>query len=97
MSVTVSPANAVRMIQRRERLRLALEACEPPRIRGKELGENLQRDIALQPPVARAIHLAHSSRADGGQNSVRTEPGSGFDGHEVASHYMAPGPNAGIR
>ena len=54
----------VRMIQRREHLRFALEPREPIRIGRERLRQDLERDVAIQPRVAGAIHLAHAARAD---------------------------------
>ena len=54
----------VRVIQRRQRARLALEARQPIRIGREQIGQHLDGDVALEPGVARAIHLAHSAGAD---------------------------------
>ena len=59
------------MIQRGERLRFALEAREPVGIACEGVGQDLDRDIAIQLRIARAIHLAHAARADLG-GDVRT-------------------------
>ena len=48
----------VRMIQRREQMGLALEAREPLGIGGKQLGQDLDGDVAPELRVARAIDLA---------------------------------------
>ena len=54
---------------------------------GEPLGEHLDRDVALQPGVARAIHLAHPAGADRGDHFVRTEPGAGREGHWGRADY----------
>ena len=48
-----------------------LRACEPRargarrvRDRTNAVGQDLDRDVAVQPSVARAVHLAHPARAD---------------------------------
>ena len=61
------------MIQRRQRLRFALEPREPVRIGGKELRQDLDRHVAIELRIAGAIHLAHSARADGLRDFVRAE------------------------
>ena len=63
----------VRMIERGEDLRFALEAREPLLIEGEAVGQDLERDVALERRVARAIDLAHTARAERGQNFVRAE------------------------
>ena len=65
------------MVQRGEQLRLALEAGEAVWIDSEEFGQDLQRDVAIEPRVARAIHLAHATRADQGDDFVGAEPGAG--------------------
>ena len=63
----------VRMIERREHLRLALESRDAIGIGGEEFGQNLDRDVAVQPRIARPIHLAHAACAEGGNDLVRAE------------------------
>jgi hypothetical protein len=54
----------VRMIERRENLRLAPEACEPIRVIRKGRRQHLDRDVAIELGVVRAIHLAHTADAE---------------------------------
>jgi len=52
------------MVQRGNGLRLALEAFA-------ELGSgDFDRNVALQTRVSRAIHLAHPTGADGGEDLI---------------------------
>ena len=51
------------MIERGQDLRFALEAREPLGIRRKRVGQDLQRDVALQAGVARAVDLTHAAGA----------------------------------
>ena len=64
----------VRMVERGKRPRLALEA----RAEYRPL-EDLDRDVATEPSVARAVDLAHPARADGepGSRTVRAARRSG--------------------
>ena len=65
----------IRMIERREELRLADEAIEPFGI-GTELGgQHLESDLPAQPGVARFPHLAHATFADGGGDFIVAEKG----------------------
>ena len=57
----------VGMIQRREGLRFAREPREPFGVAREELGQDLDRDVAIQLRVAGAIHLAHAAGAEGGE------------------------------
>jgi hypothetical protein len=52
----------MRVIERRECPCFTLEALAPLRIGRKRVGQNLQRDIAAQPGIATAVHLAHTAR-----------------------------------
>ena len=67
----------VGMIQRREHLGLALEPREPFRILGERAGQNLQRDVAVELRIARAVNLAHSARPNGGDHFIRTDANAG--------------------
>src|SRR5215207_3362163 len=63
----------VRMVQRGQRLRFAREAREPIGNGRKGLGQDLQGHVAIEFGVARAIHLAHASGADGRDDLVGAE------------------------
>ena len=54
----------VRMVQRREDFGFALEAREALGVRGEDVGQDLDRDLAFQLRVRRAIDLAHAAGAD---------------------------------
>ncbi len=60
----------VRMIQRRQHLRLALEPRQPLRVLRELLGQHLERDLAPEPGVLGAPHLAHAARAERGGHAV---------------------------
>ena len=62
------------MAQRRDDARFALEARERLRVVGETLGKNLDRDVALQPRVPGAIHLAHSAGAERREHLIGSEP-----------------------
>ena len=72
----------IRMVERREHLRLALEACEPVGIAGEELGKDLQRDVTIELRVARTIDLAHAARAECRDDLVGAETRTGGQRHE---------------
>ena len=63
----------VRMIQRREHLRFAPKPREPIGVDAEGLGKDLQRDVAPELRVPRAIHLAHPAGAQGREDVVRPE------------------------
>ena len=71
----------VRMVERREHLCLAAEPGDPIGVLGKAVGQELERDVAPEPAVARAEHRPHSSGADRRDDLVRTERRTGFEGH----------------
>jgi hypothetical protein len=50
-------ASDVRMIEGGEQLRLSLEPRKTVRIDGKQLRQDLQRDVAIERRIARAIDL----------------------------------------
>ena len=75
------------MIQRSQHLGLALEPAHSIRVAEHAVGQDLQRDIAVQRGVARAIDFAHSARADKGENLVRSEARSDRESHEWMRDY----------
>ena len=84
----------VRMIERRDRPRLALEALAQLRVRGERRGQNFDRDDALETRIAGAIHLAHTAFAERGENLVGSEASAGAKWHGNArlSAQIAPSP-----
>jgi hypothetical protein len=60
----------VKIIERRQNLRLALEAGEPFGIFSERRRQHLDRDIALELGIAGAIYLTHAAAADQRQDPV---------------------------
>ena len=52
------------MVERGEHLRFAPESRQTIGIAGKSVGENLERDIAIETRVVRAIDLTHATDPD---------------------------------
>ncbi len=69
------------MVERGQHLRFALETREALRVVHEGVRENLQGDIAVELGVPRLVHLAHAARADGGEDFVGAEGGTGCEGH----------------
>ena len=65
----------------RDRLRLALEPRERVGIGRDGLRQHLDRDVAIQLPVARAVDLPHSARAQRREDLVGAEAGAGGERH----------------
>ncbi len=63
----------VRMRERGDGARLALEARVRRCVGGEPFRKNLDRHFAVQPRVARPVNLAHPSRADQREHFIRTE------------------------
>jgi hypothetical protein len=61
------------MIERRQQLGFALESREPIGVAGEGLRQYFDRDLALQPRIARAIDFAHAARADERDDFVSAE------------------------
>ena len=72
----------VRMIERRQQARFAREPGAALRIGGEVRGQNLDRDVATEPAVARAIDLAHAAGAERRDDRCRSRaarpPGRGW-------------------
>ena len=71
------------MGQRRDRPRLAFEARQGVGVVRKVLRQHFDRDVAAEPRVARAIHLAHAAGAKCTGDFVGTEPDTGGERHAV--------------
>src|SRR6267143_1955591 len=63
----------IRMAQCRRRFSFANETLHPIPIRCDICGKNLQRDFTIELCVLSKIDLAHSARADFGDNTVMRE------------------------
>src|SRR5262245_18629920 len=71
----------VRMIERRDRARLAVEPLAQLRIGRERSRQHLDGDGPLKPRVSCAIDLAHPAGADWGNDLVRAEPKSRVESH----------------
>jgi hypothetical protein len=67
----------VRVVERGEQLRLALEAGEPLRVGANRLRQHLDRHLAPQARVARAVDLTHPPGAEGSEDLIGAEAVSG--------------------
>ncbi len=77
----MDPGN-VRVVQRSERLGLALEATQPLVVVGELLGQHLDRHLALEPRVTRAVDLSHRPGPEGTEDLVEGEGLAGGEGQE---------------
>jgi len=65
------------MIERRKRLRLASEARQAIGVDGERVGEDLQRDVAIERRVAGAVDLSHATCADRRGDFINAETRAG--------------------
>ena len=70
----------VGVIQRGEHFRFALKAREPIGVSRDGRRQSLDRNLALQLRVRRAVDLAHAAGADGGDHFIGTETRAGSEG-----------------
>ena len=85
----------VRVIERGEQLRFALEPRQAVRIECEQLGQDLQGDFAIQLRVAGAVHLAHGARTKWGDDFVGTY--SKTRGEDCERHACGPSTPEGQR
>ena len=71
----------VRMIQRREHLRFALEAREAIGVGREGVRQDLQRNVSLQPRVAGTVHLAHATGPQRRMDFVHAKSCTGSERH----------------
>ena len=69
----------VRVIQLPGGARLLLEAMHAARIGRERLGDQLDRDVAPEAWIARAVDLAHAAGAEPADDLIRTDAGTGRD------------------
>ena len=65
-------------------LRFLLEAAQPLGVARDARGQHLDRDLAPEPRVARAVDLAHGARAERALDLVRPELDAGGQRHRVS-------------
>ena len=76
----------VRMVERREDLRFALEPGQAIRIGGESFRQDLQGDIAVELRVVRPLHFAHAAFANLGGDLVVAESGADCERHLIGGH-----------
>ena len=82
----------VRVVERGHGERLAREALAAIGIRGRDVGQHLEGDLALQPRIARPIDLSHPAGAEQRHDFVRTEPGARVKRHGARFCHEAGAP-----
>jgi hypothetical protein len=75
----------VRVVERRGRACLTLEACESTGVAGELRRKHFDGDVTPQLHMARAMYLAHAPRTDRAEDLVRTEPRSRNEYHAPPS------------
>ncbi len=80
---TVNSADVL-VVERREKLCFTSEPGDALGVAGELRRKDLDRDIPIQPGVARAIDLAHATLAEGADDLVRAELLAGREGHRRA-------------
>ena len=73
------------------RLRLALEAREGLRVLGEVPRQHLDGDVALELRVPCPVDDTHAALAELREDLVRSDPGSGNDGHARRGEYTPRG------
>ncbi len=81
------------MIQRSGRTRFLLEAREALGIGRNRGGKDLDRHIAPEPRIARAIDLAHPAGADGSLDFIRAQAIAHFEQHGRNTWIIATSAN----
>jgi hypothetical protein len=82
----------MRMVQRREQFRFALEPREPIGIRRQRRWQDLDRDLTFQPGVGGAIHLPHAALADLRGDVVDAETCAGREAQTAGSIAVSAAP-----
>ena len=80
----------VRVVERGDGERLARESLAAIGIGRGDIGQDLQRDLAPEPQIARPIDFAHPADAEQRHDFVRTEPGARVKRDMVLDSAMKP-------
>ena len=80
----------VRMVQGSYGARLLLESLQPRPVLRDFLGQDLERDVALQPGVPRTVDLAHATGAKGSKYFVPVEARARRKSQDSASLSSVP-------
>jgi hypothetical protein len=75
----------VGMVERRQHFGFALEPRQPLGVRRDGRGQHLDGDLALQPRVGRAIHLAHAACPERAEHLVDADALSGRQRHRACT------------
>jgi len=76
----------VGVVERRDRLRLALEAVAELRVLRELGGKDFDRDAAIESGITRAIHLAHATGSDRRDDFIWAEPCTGRNCHRSSDY-----------
>src|SRR2546425_2818164 len=71
----------MRVVERGEHMRFALEACHAVGVTGEEFREHLEGDLASELGIAGAIHLAHAAHPDRGDHLVGSNVRAASEAH----------------
>ena len=71
----------VRVVERRDRVRLPLETRERVGVLRQRFGEHLDRNVALQLRIPRLVDLAHAPGTERREDFVGAETGAGGESH----------------
>ena len=74
----------MRVVQRGEQPRLALEPVEQLGVVVPRQRQDLQRDVASEAGVARPIDLTHAAHAEAGDDFVGADASGRFERHAAA-------------
>ena len=77
------------MIERGGRARFLLESAQPIGVGCDCGGQDLDRDVAAQPRVVRAIDLAHAPGTDGAEDFVGAKARAWLEGHAGSGATVA--------
>ena len=80
----------VGVVQRREELRFALKPCDAVRVAREFVWQDLDRDLAPELRVARAVDLAHAARPERGDDFIRPEASPAYERHGLLVDMFSP-------
>ena len=89
MPPNVVDGEDVRVVERRRRPRLALEAHQSVGVGGDVRGQHLDRDVATQPLIPGPVDLAHPTRAEQSDETVRAKHRAWGKGQRITLRLLS--------
>ena len=77
------------VVERGDRLRLAMKSSDSFRVAGVRIGQDLDGDAPIEPGVVGRIDFAHAARAERAEDFIRPETRTDYERHGLRANILA--------